>query len=209
MSILSIEGFAQTNKALIWRGFSHSWTYNHRVNRLGDFVTMLDNKPRVCHTAASGIGADSCFFTSNYSIVESPNVAFQEGVVSIKLYGKEKQLISKTVEISIPAAEGMHGQDHYISLLNGFDIQALGKSDKLQLLRFSVEDAYYAPAVKELRFLVNVGIVVNCQSLECSRFSQKSTYDLKIYYLIVAGEHNHVIGTTRTVTENYPWDKKI
>jgi len=207
--LLKAEAFCQSNKALIWRGFSHSWTYNHRINRLGDFVTMNGGNPKVCHSSASGLGADSCFFTSHYSLIESPTANFQEGEISIKLYGKEKQLISKTIEVSVPANENMRKQDHYITLLNGFDIQAVGNADKLQLLRFSVEDAYYASAVNELRFLVKVGIVVNCQSLECSRFNQKTTYDLKIHYLVVAGAHENLMSTSSTITENYPWDRKI
>jgi hypothetical protein len=201
--------FSQTNRALIWRGFSHSWTYNHRINRLGSFVCMTDSSMNVCHTAASGLGADSCYFTSHYSLIESDRLHFQEGFVPIKLYGREKQLISKTIEVSIPANADMRKQDHYITLLNGFDLTAVGNADKLQLLRFSVEDAYYAPAVNELRFLVKVAIAFNCQSLECSRFNQKTTYDLKLHYLIVAGAHNYLTSTNKTITENYPWDKKI
>lgn len=170
---------------------------------------MNDSTMNVCHTAASGLGADSCYFTSHYSLIESEQLHFQEGVVPIKLYGKEKQLISKTIEVSIPANPEMRKQDHYITLLNGFDLTAVGNADKLQLLRFSVEDAYYAPAVNELRFLVKVAIAFNCQSLECSKFNQKSTYDLKLHYLIVAGAHNYLTSTYKTITENYPWDKKI
>jgi hypothetical protein len=201
--------FSQVNKALIWRGFSHSWTYNHRINRLGSFVSMNDSSMNVCHAAASGLGADSCYFTSHYSLVESEQLHFQEGIIPIKLYGREKQLISKTIEVSIPANPDMQKKDHYFTLLNGFDLTAVGNADKLQLLRFSVEDAYYAPAVNELRFLVKVAIAFNCQTLECSRFNQKTTYDLKLHYLIIAGEHNYLTATSKTITENYPWDKKI
>jgi|GEM_PF-3668197 len=30
------------NQVLIWRGMQHKWTYNHRANRLGSYVTMAD-----------------------------------------------------------------------------------------------------------------------------------------------------------------------
>lgn len=200
---------AQSNTSYIWRGFTHSWTYNHRINRLGSYVTNDSSGAVAVHTAASGLGADSCFFTAHYSKVSSNKVYFQEGVENIKLIGKEKQLITKTFELSIPADENMKAQDHYISLLNGFDIKAIGNADKIQFFRIAVEDAYYAPAVKELRFKINVGLVFNCQSLECSRFNQKTTYDLKLYYLIIGGSHENLMSTEKTVTENYPWDKKI
>jgi hypothetical protein len=206
--LFSDFSWAQSNTALIWRGFSHSWTYNHRINRLGSYVSSQQN-PAVYHTAASGLGADSCFFTAHYSKIESNSVFFQEGVESIKMIGKENQLISKTFELAIPAEKNMQGQDHYVTLLNGFDLQAIDNADKIQFFRIAVEDAYYAPALKELRFRINVGIVFNCQSLECSRFNQKSTYDLKLFYLIVAGDHDNLMSMEKTVTENYPWDRKV
>ena len=209
ISFAQAQSEANMQSAMLWRGFSHSWTYNHRINRLGNYVSSLSGSPISCHTAASGLGADSCFYTSYYSQIESPLVNFHEGVLKIKLYGKEKQLINKTVEVAIPATENMKNQEQYVTLLNGFDLRAIGQADKLQFLRFSIEDAYYAPAVNELRFKVNVSVVVNCQSFECSRFNQKTTYDLDIYYLIIAGEHNHLAATSHNITENYPWDRKI
>lgn len=200
---------AAQEKALLWRGFEQGWTYNHRINRLGSFVSVSGDTAKVVHTSASGLGADSCFYTTHYSTVSSAHVTFQEGVVNIKLYGKEKQLITKTVEISVPAKEGIQNKEQYITLLNGFDLQSVGNADKLQLLRFSVEDAYYAPAIKEMRFKVKVAISFNCQSFECSRFNQKTSYDFNLYYLIIGADHEQLHATTRTLTQTYPWDKKI
>lgn len=202
------DAITTSHEAVIWRGFSHNWTYNHRINRLGDYVQYNNGKPLSCHTAASGMGADSAFFTSHYSSITSQNTYFKEGVVNIKIYGKEKQLLTKNVEIALPASEELKNQDQYITLLNGFDLQAIGHADKVQLLRIAIEDAYYASAVNEVRFNVKVSIVVNCQSFECSRFNQQTTYDLNIYYLMLTGERNYLSATPKTVTENYPWDNK-
>lgn len=198
-----------SHKGLIWRGFDHSWTYNHRINRLGNYVCMGDSAtPSCCHTSASGLGADSTFFTSYYSLIESPNLAFQEGVLNIKLYGKEKQLLTKTVEVNIPATAATRNQEEYVSLLNGFDIKAMRAADKLKLLRISVEEAYYAPEVDEIRFKIRVSLVVNCQSIECSCFNQKTTYDLDIYYQIIAGNDQDLASTQKNISKHYPWNKK-
>lgn len=196
------------HQTAIWRGFEHSWTYNHRINRIGDYVETTPNGIKTCHTSASGLGADSTFFTSHYSFVESPDVGFKSGMVQVKLYGKEKQLLTKRLEVSIPAPEGMKYKEQYITLLNGFDLVAVDRADKIQLLRLSVEDAEYAPAINEIRFQLKVALVVNCQSLECSRFNQKTTYNLKVYYLIVAADHEHVHASTKTLTKDYPWGRK-
>ena len=204
------ELVAQKNvhQTIIWRGFEHSWTYNHRINRLGNYVDIKNDKIQSFHVSASGLGADSTHYTSHYSFVETPDVGFHNGVVSIKLYGKEKQLLTKRIEVSVTAPEGLQDKDQYITMLNGFDLKAVDRADKIQMLRFSVEDAEFAPAINEIRFYLNVALVVNCQSLECARFNQHSTYDLKVYYLIAAANKSDLLATSKTLTKNYPWGRK-
>src|SRR5690242_9683856 len=89
------------NKAFIWRGFSHQWTYNHRCNRIGDYVVYNNNKPITAHTSATGKGADSTYFTSYYSFVASQNVAFKEGKVTIQVNSKEKRLVEGNIDVSV------------------------------------------------------------------------------------------------------------
>lgn len=199
---------AQDNKAVVWRGFQHSWTYNHRINRIGSFVRMQGDTVAVTYCSASGVGADSTYFTNFYSLIEGEDVAFYSGVEPVKLYGKEKQLITKEIEVVVPVPPDFQGKDKYITLLNGFDLQAVGRADKLQLLRLSVEDAWYASALKELHFKLKVAIVVNCQSFECSRFNQKTTYDLQVHYLIIAGNDEDFLATSTVFTKSYPWNRK-
>ena len=197
-----------SNCTAIWRGFEHSWTYNHRINRLGNYIMTDSSQSYSSHVSASGLGADSTTYTSHYSLVTSPNVQFYSGMKEIKLYGKEKQLLSKTIEVSIPAPEGMQNKEQYITLLNGFDLMAIERADKIQLFRVSVEDAQYAPAINEIRFLLKVALVVNCQSLECSRFNQKTTYNLKAHYQIAAGSSKDFEATPKMLTKHYPWGRK-
>lgn len=211
LSILFFEvGLAQhdTHQTVIWRGFEHSWTYNHRINRLGNYIEMNEDRIRSCHASASGLGADSTYYYSHYTFVESPHVGFHSGVVSIKLYGKEKQLLTKQIEVSVPAPEGLKNKEQYITMLNGFDLMAVERADKIQLLRIAIEDAEYAPAINEIRFYLKVALVVNCQSLECSRFNQKTTYKLDVHYLIAAGDRTDLNATPKMLTKHYPWGRK-
>ncbi len=197
-----------SNKTVFWRGFEHSWTYNHRINRIGNYIKTDTSGISAYHVSASGLGADSTTYTSHYSFVSSPDVQFYTGVANIKLYGKEKHLLSKTIEVIVPAPKGIQNKEQYITLLNGFDLKAVERADKIQLLRLSIEDAEYAPAIQEIRFLLKVALVVNCQSMECSRFNQKTTYDLKVYYQIVAGANKDYQATSKIITKHYPWGRK-
>lgn len=197
-----------SNYTVIWRGFEHSWTYNHRINRLGNFVEKKDKQFVSTHVSASGLGADSTNYKSHYSYVQADSTSFYTGVSHIKLYGKEKQLLTKTIEVVVPAPKHMKNKEQYITLLNGFDLKAIDRADKIQLLRLAVEDATYAPAINEIRFLLKVALVVNCQSMECSRFNQKTTYDLKVYYQIAAADNRHMAATSKMITKNYPWGRK-
>lgn len=202
--------FAQQNvhQTVVWRGFEHSWTYNHRINRLGNFVEISKDKIENCHVSASGVGADSTYYTSHYTFLESPTVGFHTGVATVKLYGKEKQLLTREIEISLPAPKEMENKEQYITLLNGFDLKAINRADKIQLLRISVEDAEYAPAINEIRFYLKVALVVNCQSFECSRFNQQATYELDIHYLVAAGDLSEMMATPKMLTKQYPWGRK-
>ncbi len=206
LSLVSAQN--SLNKTIVWRGFEHSWTYNHRINRLGNCVNIEDQKMISCHASASGLGADSTRYTTHYSVLESPSIGFHVGSTAIKLYGKEKQLLTKRIEIAVPATEAMLNKEQYITLLNGFDLRAVDRADKIQMLRLSVENAEYAPAINEIRFYLHVSLVVNCQSFECSRFNQHSTYDLKVYYLVLGADKKELMATPKTMTKNYPWGRK-
>lgn len=216
VTIISLSLFDSTTVAaqvdstqtVIWRGFDHSWTYNHRINRFGNYVTKENDQFISAHLSASGLGADSTFYQSHYSFVDAKGVNFYQGVEHIKLYGKEKQLLTQNIEVVVAAPLYMKDKEQYITLLNGFDLKAIDRADKIQLLRLSVEDAVYAPAINEIRFLLKVALVVNCQSMECSRFDQKTTYDLQVYYQIASGSNEAFESTQKTITKNYPWGRK-
>ena len=77
------------NTAVFWQGFSQDWTYNHRLNRMADYVTEKDNAFLLCHAGASGTGADSGRFVQHYTMVETPEAQFYTGSVEIKFEGKE------------------------------------------------------------------------------------------------------------------------
>ncbi len=196
------------NKAIIWRGFQHQWTYNHRCSRLGDYVQFNSGTPISVHTSATGIGADSTYFSSYYTYVASPDVVFKEGDTTIKIHTKEKRLIEKTIGFSVNADKWLQGKTDYITLINGFDLRSDHAADKIQLLRFSIEDGEYDSVTNEIHFNANISLVLNCQSIECPELNNKVIYDLDIHYLIVGLNKGEAAATEQFFTRSYSWDKK-
>ncbi len=209
--LLGFSGTAQLqpyNKAMIWRGFTHKWTYNHRCNRIGDYVVYNDGKPQSVHVSATGLGQDSTYFKSYYTYIETPDVAFKEGKISVKIENKEKQLTEGSVLVSIPADEWMRDKGNYESLINGFDLRSDEAADKIQLMRLSIEDPNYLPNTKELQFTVHFNLVLDCQSVECPSSDNKVNYTLDVYYLLMGLEEYNTNSTEKFFTRSYSWDKK-
>lgn len=203
-----LNGQKSNDKALIWRGFEHKWTYNHRVNRIGSFVCNSPDKYCVNYTSATGVGADSTFFTTHYSKVETSSAKFLAVERKVLLAGKEGKLATQTLEIAIPAPVGFERLDKYITLLNGFDIQALKRADKLQSLRIHVDDGEYIPELNEIHFKLHVSLVANCQSIECARFNHKSSYDISVHVLLVAGNDESFQSSSQLFSRDYPWGRR-
>lgn len=196
------------NKAVIWRGFQHSWTYNHRCNRVGDYVVYNNGKPQAAHISATGLGPDSTYFTSHYTYIESPDLAFKEGKVNFRIDGKERELIEGSVLVHIQADDWMQNKAAYSAIINGFDLKSTEGADKMQLFRLAIEDPAYIPGNRELQFRVNYSMVLNCQSAECSKSNNRVSYSFDVYYLLVGTNEYSTKATEQFFTRSYSWDKK-
>lgn len=197
------------NKAVIWRGFSHKWTYNHRCNRIGDYVQYNEGKPSATHVSATGLGADSTTFSSYYSSAMSPNLYFKEGKASFTIKTVEKQLAEGFVDVSIPCEKWLRDKESYVTLLNGFDLHSEKAADKMQLMQLDIEDPKYDMASNKLSFRINFSLVLNCQSAECPEFDKQVDYDLDVYYLVAGFDDRYANASEGYFTRSYPWDKKI
>lgn len=196
------------NKAIIWRGFQHSWTYNHRCNRIGDFVEYNNGKPQASHISATGLGPDSTYFTSHYTYIESPDLVFKEGKVNLRIDGRERELLEGSILVHIAADDWMRDKSAYSSLLNGFDLKSTEGADKVQLFRLTIEDPAYLPGTQQLQFRVNYSLVLNCQSVECSSARNRVSYSFDVYYLLVGTNEYSTKATEQFFTRSYSWDRK-
>ena len=198
------------NKAMIWRGFNHLWSYNHRVNRLGSNVFLDKNDiPKGTHFSASGLGSDSTFYSIYYSYVESPNLRFYQGSVKILVTGKETQLLNESKEFSVLVPDWFRNLGNYKSLINGFDIKSKEKADQPILFEMHLDDPYYSNQSNEIKFRANVNWVANCRSAECSVFSNSTTYELTIYYLIIGYEDQEALPFEFYNKKSYAWTTDV
>jgi len=204
--------FAQ-NKFTVWQGFSNYWTYNHRLNRLGDFISQSsENTNKYCtitHTAATGLGKDSAYFQSNYAIVEGNDISFFAGKINFKLTGKEGNTATIIKHIKLQPEQNLQNKDNYISILNGFDITSIGDADKLQLMRINIEHPIYDKTTNTLDFTIEVSLNTDCKSLECSWFHDTFDYELEVHYLIIGGNKNDLSAQKIPYAKKISWNKDI
>ncbi len=180
----------------IWNGFSHHWGYNHRVNRLGDYLEVKEGKVSVVHTAASGSGADVADFTSYYTKVEAPGIARKYGVTRIHLEGRKGNLIEcgqwVTAELKTVPERGC------AVVLNGFDLFPTEgfKPDKFIEFQVSIDSVTYLepepflpdangsfPEPVKVSFYIRVAFNFACSTPECARFKRISSYELDVHWL--------------------------
>lgn len=200
------------NTFTVWQGFSNYWTYNHRLNRLGDFVQQSsENTNKSCiltHTAATGLGKDSAYFQSNYAIIKCNDISFFAGKEHFDLRGKEGNTCTITKNIEFKPNENLRNKEVYIALLNGFDITAIKDADKLQLLNIQIENPVYDRANNVLKFSIIASLNTDCKSLECDWLHDDFNYILDIHYLMIAGNRNNLSQQEIAYNQKISWDKE-
>ncbi len=197
---------------VLWRGFSHKWTYNHRLNRLGSYVVNPQQKTSpykatLHHASATGIGADVGVYDGHYTFVAANGVRMFSGVEDINFSGKEGDLHNKKVEVEMVLPGSVFKEGNFEVVLNGFDVVSKQKADKLHMFHLSVEDIDFIPYANKVRFTINVGMVVRCQSLECNRFNNKFDYKVQVYYAVLNGTNKMFATTENSFHELYTWNK--
>jgi len=194
----------ETNEVAMWRGYKHSWTYNHRINRIGSFVD--NEKKEITYTSASGFGADSTFYTAGYSLLKSNKFHCEYGKVVLELEGKEKELIVATQEIELPYTGQEIKENKFYTVLNGYDVLSMRKADKLNYLQIKIDEVSYTE--NTVKFNISASIIANCHSLECELLEKKMHYKIDVYYLLMRGEQEHINAQNFSYSKDYTWDKK-
>ena len=195
------------NKAIIWRGMEHEWTYNHRINRMGNYVSFDGENGYSLHSSATGLGSDSSYSRTYYTFVESPYLYFKEIVVTVSIKGKEGELLTTVNEQNVDLDQWMKGKDVYAALISGFEIMSLLKADQLQVFRCFVENPIIENQTGQLKLKTHLDLVTNCKSLECQVLNKQTAYEIKVPILIIAYDYNNAALTNTYNTISYDWDR--
>jgi hypothetical protein len=209
-----------TRGAFVWRGHRHAWTYNHRVNRLGDYLTPLDCtngdtgddeacSARIVHTGASGTGSDTATFTSYYTEVHASGARFHSGEVSLSFDGREQRnlRVEQTVQLESAGRFGPDGE--YAVLLNGYDLYVDGKrakAKKIKQFRIWARNAEYADG--GVAFDVGGLLNMNCDSVECKHQSNHVRYTMDVRFVVVGHDEGGLHATTKPFETSYRWSKR-
>ena len=140
------DSFSVTNATVFWQGFYHDWTYNHRINRIGDWiqsVTENDNGIRAVfsHSGATGSGADVLSYLSYFTYLKTDKAKFFSSSVNTAIRGREATTTTKIITVKGKWPVALKNYNKGIIVLNGFDmycsssdngkIMGTGSADKL------------------------------------------------------------------------------
>ncbi|MEZ5022475.1 MAG: hypothetical protein R2728_04295 [Chitinophagales bacterium] len=212
------------NTTIIWQGFNHVWEYNHRVNRLGDWLDDMNSNNGFSatsyHAAASGIGPDKCDYITYLTRVNtSKDIYFESVSREIILSGVEETIDSQLITINLEFP--LINNPKAVVLLNGFDMYArpvgsenlIGDGDADKLFNFSILPAAPIITSNSTNTLVSFDVVVTlggaCASPECSSGSNNDFFDYLVTtnYQVILANSELINATSKAVSNQYEWER--
>ncbi|MCB9034274.1 MAG: hypothetical protein H6553_10585 [Chitinophagales bacterium] len=205
--------YAQNN-FVIWQGFEHTWKYNHRLNRLGDYIAQSSSSSSndkhiysSVHASASGVGKDTATFKTNFAEITNTNINCFSGKLSISLNGKQGELCSVSRVILLPK-NIINKWSETAVVFNGFDLISESGADKLQMIKINFSDVMPSKYKDTMQVKVDIDLVVDCKSFECNRFYKKFEYTINLYYLILGADQYQMHTTSEDYNQTIAWSKK-
>lgn len=206
----------ETDEAVIWQGFSHSWVFNHRWGRLGSGFVATDPSLGVetypvspaawedelpisgwtyMASAGAGTGLDMATHRARGAMLSDAPVRTATLTAHTNLRGEEGRLTLVApwgVEARLP--DSWEGAENVAVVLNGFWLTASGDEAK-QPYRFMLDVGEAVVAGRQLSVEVNVAVGFDCDTPECkgcsasalSRRSDEFEYDLHIALVVISG----------------------
>ena len=214
------------SSAVVWCGFHHDWTYNHRVNRMGDWLatTSFDNSSiSNYHSAASGIGPDRNDYKAYYSTIDYNSNLIEFATISdtVILQGEEETIA--TERVTLQANFEQKTQPVATVLLNGFDTYSRpegspnlvgdGDADKLNNLGISVSNIMVENNGEStlVTFEVEYSLGGNCSSPECSSGNTNDWFDyfLNAHFQVIVADASIINLGSINVSQAYSWERPM
>lgn len=214
----SLHSTASTrgDAAVLWRGFEHRWSdTNHRVNRLGSFISGMACGSSPCtatvvHGAASGIGSDTINYKTYFTELAVDDVGLKPGYSEFALSGDENNVIHTVRKVSMAADANTRARDNYTVVLNGFDLCATEEAKKPISFFVWLHSERYDPASDTIEFLMELWLNCDCDTgtflgIECESGEESAAYDVRVSYLVIAGEDGYH-ASSKDFSRSYGWD---
>lgn len=205
------EKWPYQNEAVVWRGFNQEWTYNHRLNRLGNYISYETDgdtlNALISHNASTGLGTDAGKYNTYFTYLATNDVTITQGDTSFIINGLEGKMSYESLLFKVNLDSNARLNKQHVVLLNGFDICAIAKADKIEQLNIDLRDGYYDKYQQALYFDGHFSITADCQSPECSLTKQKFSYQVKLYYIILSGNEELSV-SSKNITNYIQWDKQ-
>lgn len=205
-----------SNTIAIWQGFQHEWTHNHRWNRFGNWIehalTDEERRPQFSHAAASGSSSDTALFRARATLLDDPDVFFQQREVrteAVVYEGASRQWqhleLSGLLTIALPP--NTEPSTIYTAFLNGFDLGALDNGVPGKPIGLELQVGRAQRSGDTLMVPYEGVLTLGCSSMECFFLKSKSQ-DVRYFLSMQIG----VLGTQGTphtesqLTHDFRWD---
>lgn len=217
------DSFDVVNATVFWQGFYHDWSYNHRVNRIGDWIDNVSNKDGsmravFTHTAASGSGADVLNYLTFFTYLKTEKAQFFSAATTATIRGREATTTTKVIAVKGKWPSSLAHYKMGTVVLNGFDlyssnsnngkVMGSGNADKLSKLFMEVNNFKIQDSTFE--FDLNVMLGADCDSPECLNFTPGDNewfdYQLKVAYQIIAYQDDVHVSNAK-LQQDYTWRK--
>ncbi len=208
--------------AVVWRGFDHLWTHNHRWNRFGSWVEEAEEGcevPTGCwelaHAAASGTSGDTARFHTGWTRVGARGVAFASLTDHVRLsaaFGEALYIRSEELVVplsELPAGPELADREQYVVLLNGFDVGSDGPADKPVAFFVEAAEASWDADQDALVVRWRVYLSMDCTSAECwltARGNDRFDYEVDVHLLVLAADDQVAITYADRAVRDYVWD---
>lgn len=175
----------------IWQGFHFSWSYNHRINRLGSRVSNIERNAAgatvtVTQAAATGTGPDTCLYKTAVAVVSCAGIRGIPASNVFRLRSRKGRKIEGTQEVRIRLDNNaVHGA--CVAILNGYDLAAQSSSQKILGVRLSVSPVAFEAQSSEYAYTVSTALSMDCRSIECNRRQTTFDYLLRVDTLFIVG----------------------
>lgn len=222
-TVYPTDSFSVDNNTVFWQGFYHDWTYNHRINRLGDWIQSSNNndgsfKAVFNHSGATGSGSDILNYQTFFTYLKTEKARFFSSVLSTAVRGREATTTTKIITVKGVWPAALKNYHNGIVVLNGFDlycrssddgkVMGTGSADKLSQLYIDVDKLRFNG--NEFEFDLAIMLGADCDSPECLNFTPGDNewfdYQFTIAYQVIAYNEGVHVGNSE-LHQYYSWRK--